>query len=532
MIGSIVKGTAVAGMFATSVLLASTALAKDVNWTAAAPGRVDPLTATDFVGSELMFNLYDTLVIPSPPDAALKPLLADSWDGGPTSYTFHLHPGVKFHSGNPMTADDVVFSYQRLVTVGQGYAFLFKGVVKDVVAVDPMTVRFDLEKPFAPFLASLVRLQIVDKKAILANLADGQYGDMKDYGQAYLTKTDAGTGAYKVVSHDPVGQTVLGRFDDYFLGVHAGEPDTARLRYSLEASAIRTLMEQGELQLSNAFLPPETLRSLGENKDIDLVHEAPLGIFVVALNTKRPPLDDAHCRRALALSVDYDAILSQLKVNDNISTGRPLKGPLIPGLVGYDASQPAVARNLDKAKAELAECKYKPADQPIELSWVAEAPIEERFALLMQQNFQELGFKVDVVKLPWTLFVERVNTPESTPHLSQLFINAPTTDPDSVFYGMYHSGVAPSYISASWLNDPEVDQVLDQGRATVDPAERQKIYAKLNALLLDRQPAIFAYETFQVFAKRKELSLPGLDDPTKAYPLLGQQQMWRLTTMK
>jgi ABC-type transport system substrate-binding protein len=101
-----------------------------------------------------------------------------------------------------------------------------------------------------------------------------------------------------------------------------------------------------------------------------------------------------------------------------------------------------------------------------------------------------------------------------------------------MYYGMYHSGVAPSYISASWLSDADVDKVLDEGRSTTDPAARQKIYAELNTLLLDRQPAIFAYETFQVFAKRKELTVPGLDDPAKAYPLLGQQQMWRLTTLK
>jgi peptide/nickel transport system substrate-binding protein len=528
---NIIRNAMVAALTVLALMGGAESRAGEVNWTAAAPGRVDPLTAIDFVGSELMFNLYDTLVMAAP-GGKLVPHLADSWEGSGTTYTFHLHKGVKFHSGNPLTADDVVFSYQRIVDVGQGYSFLFKGVVKDVVAVDPLTVRFDLNAPFAPFLASLIRLQVVDKATILAHLKGGPFGKNGDYGQAYLTTTDVGSGAYKVISHDPVALTVLGRFDDYFLGTHPGEPDTARLRYSLEPSAIRTLMEQGGLQLSNAFLPPEILRALGQNKDIDLVHEAPLGIFVAALNTKRPPLDDVHCRRALALAVDYNAILSQLKVNDKISTGRPLRGPLIPGLIGYDANAPVMARDMGKAKVELGQCKYKPGDQPIELSWVAEAPIEERFALLMQQNFQELGFKVEIIKLPWTLFTQRVNTPESTPHLSQLFINAVTTDPDAMYYGMYHSGVAPSYISASWLSDPEVDKVLDQGRTTAGAAERQKIYASLNKLLLDRQPAIFAYETFQVFAKRKELAVPGLDDPARAYPLLGQQQQWRLATLK
>jgi peptide/nickel transport system substrate-binding protein len=132
-----------------------------------AVGELDPAIASDYADSILMFNVYDTLVLPAQGAPGHVPHLAESWEGDGTSYTFKLRNDVKFVSGNPMTAEDVVFSLDRMKAMGKGLSYLFANV-ESAEAVDASTVKFTLKKPYAPFVASLVRLPIVDKKTVMA----------------------------------------------------------------------------------------------------------------------------------------------------------------------------------------------------------------------------------------------------------------------------------------------------------------------------------------------------------------------------
>ena len=197
----------------------------------AAPGELDPAKASDYAASVLAFNVYDTLVLPKQGAPGVQPHLAESWTTDGATYTFKLRPDVKFQSGDPLTAEDVVFSLDRMKALKQGLSFLFANV-KSAEAVDPHTVKFTLSEPYAPFLSALYRLPIVDKKLVLANLGAGD-GEYKDWGQAYLSAHGAGTGAYKVVSHNPQQETVLAKNPGYFLGISPKAPDIVHQRYGL-----------------------------------------------------------------------------------------------------------------------------------------------------------------------------------------------------------------------------------------------------------------------------------------------------------
>ena len=137
-----------------------------------AVGELDPAKASDYADTILMFNVYDSLVIPRQGGPGLVPHLAESWEGEGTSYTFKIRDGVQFQSGNTLTAEDVVFSFDRMKTIGQGLSFLFVSVDK-VEVVDGNSVRFTLAEPYAPFISSLVRLPIVDKQLVMDNLGEG-----------------------------------------------------------------------------------------------------------------------------------------------------------------------------------------------------------------------------------------------------------------------------------------------------------------------------------------------------------------------
>jgi len=494
-----------------------------------AVGELDPAKATDYADSMLMFNVYDTLVYPDPKEG-VRPHLAERWSVSPDGkvYTFTLRKGVKFHDGSEVTAEDVVFSLERMQALGQGYSYLFKGWVSSAKALGKYSVEFTLSKPYAPFLASLVRLPIVNKDLVLKNIQPGDYGDLGDYGQAFLSANDAGSGPYMVVSHNPQELTVLRKFGDYFLGFAPKAPDVVRLRYSLEPSTVRTLMVRREHEITSQWLPPEILRALAKKKGIDLITEGGQGNFFMKLNTKRPPTDDLHFRRAMALAFDYDALLSILKITDKVAAGKRARGPLPEGFPGFDVTLPIPRRDLKAAKAELAQSKYDPSQYTIEIGWVAEVPFEEKVALLFQQNMAEIGIKVNVVKVPWALMTERASKPETTPHVSLIYVSAAFPDPDALLYNMYHSKAAGTWLSMEWLQDPEIDRLLDAARTETDQQQRLRLYKQIQKRIVELQPDIFGYEQVAVFAKQDYVHVPTLEDPGKTVAVTGANWSFRL----
>jgi peptide/nickel transport system substrate-binding protein len=350
----------------------------------------------------------------------------------------------------------------------------------------------------------------------MAHKTAGGFGDFGDYGAAYLSNADAGSGAYRVASQNPVSETDMVKFPGYFRGFAAKAPDRVRMRYGVEASTVRALMSRGEQDLADIWLPPEVIRALGAEKGIKLLDERGGTGEYIKMNTARPPLDDVHCRMALTLAYDYATGLKMLKIDAGHAQAVPANGPIPSGLAGHDEA-PAYVQDLAKAQTELKQCKYDPKQNPLDISWIAEVPARERIALLMQASFQKLGFPVKITRVPWALLTDQVTRPETTPHLVEISVSALTPDPDSLLYNMYSSKVPATWMSAEHLKDDKVDALLDAGRAEVDPAKRETIYKALDARLRDLAPSIFAYEFTGVYAVRDKIDVPALAQPADHY---------------
>ncbi|MEP4562645.1 MAG: ABC transporter substrate-binding protein, partial [Nitratireductor sp.] len=218
-------------------------------------------------------------------------------------------------------------------------------------------------------------------------------------------------------------------------------------------------------------------------------------------------------------------------VTDDVAQGSPSTGGVPVGMYGAKPASDAMNRDLEKAKEHLAACKYKPEDFNLEISWIGEVPIEERFALLMQANFAELGIKSEIRKLPWALFTEQVTKPENTPNISQIFANAVTGDPDTLLYPMYHSSAAGTWQSPEYLKDEAVDAALEKGRAETSDEGRQAAYTALNDRLMEIAPSIYAYDRQSIFAASNRVKVPALSDPAKAFGLDGFGFTFRLMEM-
>ena len=497
-----------------------------------APGELDPHKGNDYSGSVLAYNLYDTLVMPDP-DKGIKPHLAEKWTVSPDgkTFTFSLRKGVKFHDGSEVSADDVVFSYERLKAIDQGFAFLFAGWVKEAKAVDKYTVQFTLSGIYAPFLSTLVRLPVVNKALVFKNKKDGKFGANGDYGQAFLSSNDAGSGAYKVVSHNSQELTVMEKFKDYFLGFAPRAPDIVRQRYSIESSTMRTLMVRKEHEVSSQWHPQEVFKALAGQQGISLVTEGGSGTLLFKLNTQRAPTDDVNFRKAMALAFDYDALLSTLKITDKISSGKPSRGPLPAGVPGYDKSLPFPKRDLAAAKAALAKSKYanQLSSVVVDMAWVAEVPSEEKFALLMQQNLGELGIKVNITKVPWATLTELFAKADTTPNTYPLYTGLSYPDPDGLLYVMYSSQAAGTFWSSSWVKDADVDKMLNEARTTNDTAKRMDLYKKIQQRLVSElQTDIFAYDNLAVFAKQSNVKIPTLENEDQTVSTTGANWLFRL----
>lgn len=494
-----------------------------------AVGELDPAKASDYADSQLMFNVYDTLVW-SDSTGAIVPLVAESWttsDDG-TVYTFNLRDDVTFHDGSTLAASDVAFSLERMLAIGQGFAYLFDGWVTNVEAVNDTTVAFTLSQPYAPFLGSLVRLPIVNEAVVRDNLAAGDYGDLGDYGQGFLSNNDAGSGAYTVTSHNPQELTVMRKFDDYFQGFADRAPDEVHLRYSLEAATVRTLMSRREHDITSQWLPTEVLSAMARD-GLPIYTEGGTSVFYITLNGQRAPTDDVHVRRAIAHAFDYDALISILAVTPDISLGQKIAGPLPAGFPGADPSLELPVRDLDAARAELAQSSYSGSQLTMEIAWVAEVPMEEKVALLFQQNMSEIGINVNIVRMPWVLMTEQATQAATTPNATTVFVSTPFPDADAQLYSLYHSEAAGTWLSMSWVNDEEVDALLNAGRVETDPDARNQIYYQLQERILDIRPAIFGFDQFAAFAHQPTVTVPTLADPSQSVAgIMGGNWLFRL----
>lgn len=488
--------------FALVFLAGSVALAqsqKIVRFTEAWPTYLDPAVGNDFSSSVSLANLYDTLIFPTY-DGEIVPHLATSWEVSEDhlTYTFHLRQGVKFHNGEELKAEDVVFSMERLLAIGQGYSYIFKPIIDKVEAVDDYTVRFTLKKPFGPFLYALVRLYVLNKDEVLAHVEKtGEYGEYGDYGMNWLLTHDAGSGPYMVKEMKMEEYLHAVRFPDYWKPFDANAPDEFKFIGTTETATVRTLVKKRELEISDFRQPAEFYDAVSKIEGVKVAKLFGGSTFYCMMHTQKPPTDDVHFRRALAYIVDYDAIANQI-----FPGARQAQGPVSFILPGHNPEVYQYKRNIEKAKEELAQSKYaNELDKyPVDLVWCAEVPDEEKVALLIQSNASELGITVNVIKTPWMKIMEEVAKPETTANMYLIFVSPHYAEAGSMIQSKYHSSSAGTWEQTEWLQDKELDQMIEDAIATVNDEERFAKYRKIQDYVVDLCPSLFLIDQPENYA--------------------------------
>jgi peptide/nickel transport system substrate-binding protein len=444
-------------------------------------GTIDPAKISDYTDYMAAVNLYDSLVTVDG-SGNLVPQIAESWvvSDDATSVTFTLRADATFTDGSPIEAKDVVYSFERLLRINQGPANLFAGVVEpgSVVAVDDKTVTFTLSKTFAPFMATVPALMIVNSDLVEENKGE-------DDGQTWLADNVAGSGAYLLDSWDRGSQMVIKRHEGYYGGFLDNPIDEVRWIITNDESTVRALAASGELTMSSQFQSPDTYQALVDMGRFRLESQPTTTAFYFKLNSQVAPTDDVHIRRAIAYATDYETI------REVIFPGEPMSTVLPAGFADFwnpDVAAPTY--DLAKAAEEIAQSAYAGQEIPITLSYVAGTLFEEEISLLMQANLETLGFVVTQQPEPWNRVTEIAADVATTPNLNQIFFGPTYPSPDSMFFTQFHSDAAGTWASMEWLQDPEVDALIDAARGTGDVAEQARLYKEVQAILADKMVAV------------------------------------------
>lgn len=448
-------------------------------------GTIDPAKINDYTEYMAGVNLYEALTTLDG-SGAIQPLLAESWEASEDglTWTFTLKEGATFQDGSPVEAKDVVWSVNRLLAINEGPAYLFDGVLSEgaVTEVDARTVQFQLEKTYAPFLTTTPILFVVNSDLAAENATEDD-----PWAQDYIANNSIGAGAFMLDSWERGATMTIKAYDGYHLGWDDDSIDEVRFVVTNEEATVKALAASGELSLSSDGQAQETYDSIGAMDDYR-VHVYPTATnFYLKLNNSRPPTDDVNIRKAIAYATDYETI------REVILPGEPLTGPMPPIFAdAYPDDVAAPVFDLEKAKEYVEASKYAgqgPID--VEIMYVAGLSFEEEIGLLMKSILDTIGFNVILKPEPWNRMTELAGDVETTPGINQVFYGATYPSPDTFFYTQYHSRAAGTWASMEWVQNPEIDAMIDAARATADVDEQNEIYKTLQRELVDDQVDVF-----------------------------------------
>lgn len=447
--------------------------------------KIDPGVGSDAASALALVNVYDTLVYPLN-EGGVKPALAEKWEisSNNLEYTFSLRKGVKFHNGDEVKASDVAFSAKRLMTMGEGFSHMFKGIVKSVEALDDYTVKFNLEKPLGPFINTLIRLYVLNEKQVMANIdKTGNYGEFGDYGRNWLLTHDAGSGPYMVTELKQRQHMLAERFKDYWEGwENADAPDTIKLMDSAEPATTRTMMEKRELEITDEYQSSENVAAMSKIPGVSVGWYSNGGVQNIMYNTKKAPTDDVNFRKAMNYLFDYNMIVDKVFVGSVQA-----KGPVAAGVPGAAQDLNQFKHDPEKAKEFLAKSKYagKLDQYPVEFLLNSSVADTEKIALALQAAAEPLGIKIKISKATWLSIIEQVSKVDSTPNMLCITVSPSYMDAGSMLLLRYHSRSTGSWEQAEWLQDKHLDSMIEEAMGITDNDKRFEKYHAIQKYIVD-----------------------------------------------
>lgn len=448
---------------------------------------LDPATITGRETVQVLNNVYDTLVILSPEDRSIQPRLAESWEISEDrmSIRFTLRADARFASGNPVTAQDVVWSLKRLMTLNLAQASFLKsrGFTADAadtlfVAEDDRTFVMTLPKPDDPALILMVLAQsgpgsILDSKTVLANEKDG------DLGAGWLTLNSAGSGPFVLTQWASNEYIILTRNDDYW----GPAPAMSRvlMRHLPESQSQRLMLEQGDIDVAYSLQAPD-LQALEEDENITVASAPGSGFYYLSVSMKDERFANPKVRAALRLLIDYEGLNKAVMPY----YGKQHQRPLSTGVLGL-LPDPGYTLDVAQAKALLAEAGY-PDGFKTTLRVLSEDPFMKA-ATAIQNTLAQAGIEAELItgsgdqiygamrERNFELLVGRGGggqQPHPDSNLRALAYNPDNSDEAKL---TNYQGWRTSYY------DPKLNEMIEAALLERDTAKQAKLYEEIQVYM-------------------------------------------------
>jgi peptide/nickel transport system substrate-binding protein len=420
--------------------------------------------------------------------------LAESWNFSPDclTLTFKLRPNAKWHDGQAFTADDVVFTYHAMMhpKTPTAYREDFKAV-HDIAALDPRTVRVAYSKPYAKALQSWGTAML--PRHLLASYV--QAGHLRDAPQNWYSPV--GTGPYRFKDLRSGEKIVLVADPAYY----EGKPYISRLVYRIIPSQATIFLELKAKGVDAADLTALQYSRQTEypafRKAYHKFRYPSSGYTYLGFNLKDPRFADKRVRQAFAHAINKQELIDGVL----LGLGREATGPYKPGTWVYKSDVTRYRYDMDRARQLLAEAGWKErsADgllvkdgKPFTFTLLTNQGNDERkkVAEIIQASLRELGVGVDIKILEWASFLkEYVKKRRFEAIVLGWGIGL---DPDQ--YDIWHSSkMGPDELNHVSYANPEVDELLERGRASCQDTERKKYYDRLQDIFADELPVVFLY---------------------------------------
>ena len=453
-------------------------------------------------------NIFDRLADIQVDDQGVSkivPSLAEKWDisGDGLEYTFYLQKGVKFQNGNDFTAEDVLYTFERLLTVEgglntelldqvKGAAELMEGTadtLEGVEVVDDYTVKITLKEPFAAFLSCLTApgLSIYDSEATEA--AGDQFG--------MDPAVTVGTGPFKFAGWNFNDQLVLVKNDDYWRG--APELPGVVIKIIPDTETQTMMFESGELDLLDLDFVTDAADRFLETYPDQIVQGPRVGITYFTMNFNKEPFQDVKVRQAVQMAIDRQAILDALYGG----RGQVEHGIYPYGLIGFNEGQTKISYDPEGAKALLEEAGYG-SGFTMELAADASASDTVTMALeIIKEQLSEVGIQAEIKNYDESTWLETRKSGELGSFMSTW--TADFNDPENFIYTFFGNEEKTKIRSINYP-DQTVMARVSAARGIVNEDERLAEYQALEEKLIHEDAAwVPMYSRMHLWAVSKRV---------------------------
>lgn len=482
------RKTLISMVSASALLLAmSPALAQGITvGTDVDAGTLDPRLARDTTAYRTADLIYSGLVHLTP---SLKPVpdLAESWEQpDPQTFIFKLREGLKFSDGTPLTADDVVFTYETLLEPDFNAPMrALYTPIESIEKVDDLTVKFNLSAPYAPLLSYL------DLGIVPQELVEGGHD---------IATQPVGAGPMKLVSWNRGAEIKLAANPNYWAG--APKVEEIDIKIIPDNSARAQAFEAGDLDAIQSPLSPQDIARLAADDRFGNVIMPGLGVTYLNFNTKDPLLADPAMRRAFSMLVDQKTIVEDIYQGvDQVATSI-----ILPSSWAYspDIKQPTF--DIEGAVAAFKELGWTDSNGDgildkdgqkltVTLATHSEDPNRVQTIEFLQAMFSQAGVDAKTQITDWPSF--STNYVQKSQHQIALLGWLNIVDPDRLLFSQLTTGGPTNWGSYS---NSEVDELLQKGRSSLSQEERAEAYQAAAKILAEEVPYfIVSYQGYQLF---------------------------------